>query len=215
MSFRRCELWRSVTSSIIQTILSVSELHRFNLARLADYHRRSGITPCPEDISIQLFYCLHYSTVFPECKHFFQERFDSCAPGAYNGGHTRKEAAAMPERENTCCFTGHREYKLPWGSDENDPRCRKLQQQLFDAVDAVYAAGIRHFICGMANGCDLYFSMPHAICACSTRRSQSRRPSPTPARPTAGGRSCASATPTTCASATIRRSYRRPTPPGA
>lgn len=73
MSFRRCELWRSVTSSIIQTILSVSELHRFNLARLADYHRRSGITPCPEDISIQLFYCLHYSTVFPECKHFFRK----------------------------------------------------------------------------------------------------------------------------------------------
>lgn len=70
---------------------------------------------------------------------------------------TEKEAAAMPERENTCCFTGHREYKLPWGSDENDPRCHKLQQQLFDAVDAVYAAGIRHFICGMANGCDLYF----------------------------------------------------------
>ena len=63
----------------------------------------------------------------------------------------------MPKRENTCCFTGHREYKLPWGSDESDPRCRKLQQQLFDAVDAVYAAGIRHFICGMANGCDLYF----------------------------------------------------------
>ena len=40
---------------------------------------------------------------------------------------TEKEAAAMPERENTCCFTGHREYKLPWGSDETDPRCRKLQ----------------------------------------------------------------------------------------
>ena len=63
----------------------------------------------------------------------------------------------MPEREHTCCFTGYREYKLPWGSDENDPRCRKLQQQIFDAVDAVYADGIRHFICGMANGCDLYF----------------------------------------------------------
>lgn len=27
----------------------------------------------------------------------------------------------MPEREHTCCFTGYREYKLPWGSDENDP----------------------------------------------------------------------------------------------
>ena len=63
----------------------------------------------------------------------------------------------MPEREHTCCFTGYREYKLPWGSDESDPRCRKLQQQIFDAVDAVYADGIRHFICGMAQGCDLYF----------------------------------------------------------
>ena len=70
---------------------------------------------------------------------------------------TEKETAAMPERERTCCFTGYREHKLPWGSDENDPRCRKLQQQIFDAVDAVYADGIRHFICGMANGCDLYF----------------------------------------------------------
>ena len=70
---------------------------------------------------------------------------------------TEKETAAMPEREHTCCFTGYREHKLPWGSDENDPRCRKLQQQIFDAVDAVYADGIRHFICGMANGCDLFF----------------------------------------------------------
>lgn len=112
MSFRRCEQWRFVTSSIIQTILSVSELHRFNLARLADYHRRSGITPCPEDISIQLFYCLHYSTVGKECKYFLQERFDSSAPGAYNGGHHRKEAppcpsaktpAASPATGNTSC----------------------------------------------------------------------------------------------------------------
>ena len=118
---------------------------------------------------------------------------------------TKKEAAAMPERENTCCFTGHREYKLPWGSDENDPRCRKLQQQLFDAVDAVYAAGIRHFICGMANGCDLYFFD-------AARYLRLQHPEVTIE---AAIRSCASAMPTTCASATIRRSYRRPTPPGA
>lgn len=124
---------------------------------------------------------------------------------------TEKETAAMPEREHTCCFTGYREYKLPWGSDESDPRCRKLQQQIFDAVDAVYADGIRHFICGMANGCDLYFSTPRAICASVTRRSRSRRPSPSPDRPTAGGRSCAHAMITTCASATIRRSCRRRT----
>ena len=45
----------------------------------------------------------------------------------------------MPERENTCCFTGHREYKLPWGSDENDPRCRKLQQQTEQVAEKIAA----------------------------------------------------------------------------
>ena len=46
----------------------------------------------------------------------------------------------MPEREHTRRFTGYREYKLPWGGEfENHPRCRKLQQQIFDAVDAVDA----------------------------------------------------------------------------
>ena len=95
----------------------------------------------------------------------------------------------MPERENTCCFTGHREYKLPWGSDENDPRCRKLQQQLFDAVDAVYAAGIRHFICGMANGCDLYFFRRCALSAPAAPRGHDRggHPLRRPGRPLAAG----------------------------
>ena len=87
MSFRRCELME-VRNIFIQTIMSVSELHRFNHIRLADYHRRSGITPCPEDISIQLFnYCLHYSTVPGDCKYFFQERFDRHFFDAYNGCH--------------------------------------------------------------------------------------------------------------------------------
>ena len=63
----------------------------------------------------------------------------------------------MPVPETTCCFTGHRAAKLPWGFQENDPRCVALKQQIYDAVEAVYASGVRHFICGMANGCDLYF----------------------------------------------------------
>jgi len=63
----------------------------------------------------------------------------------------------MPERNITCSFTGHRAAKLPWGFYENDPRCIKLKQQIYDTVEAVYDSGIRHFICGMANGCDLYF----------------------------------------------------------
>lgn len=63
----------------------------------------------------------------------------------------------MHDIETSCCFTGHRATKLPWGFDESDCRCKALKKQIFDAVDAVYDAGIRHYICGMANGCDLYF----------------------------------------------------------
>ena len=63
----------------------------------------------------------------------------------------------MPDMETTCCFTGHRASKLPWKYREDDPRCIRLKQQIYDTVEAVYASGIRHYICGMANGCDLYF----------------------------------------------------------
>ena len=59
--------------------------------------------------------------------------------------------------ELTCTFTGHRAEKLPWGYNENDPRCRRLKQTLYDTLDAVYESGFRKFICGMAEGCDLYF----------------------------------------------------------
>ena len=63
----------------------------------------------------------------------------------------------MPELNTTCCFTGHRASKLPWGFEETDPRCISLKQKLYDAVEAVYDSGVRHYICGMANGCDMYF----------------------------------------------------------
>ena len=63
----------------------------------------------------------------------------------------------MGNRKITCSFTGHRETKLPWGYDENDMRCIKLKHLIGDAIEAVYISGIRHFICGMATGCDMYF----------------------------------------------------------
>ncbi len=61
------------------------------------------------------------------------------------------------EDKNACCFTGHRPEKLPWGTNEADPRCAELKQRIYDAAEAVYLSGIRHFICGMARGCDFYF----------------------------------------------------------
>ena len=61
------------------------------------------------------------------------------------------------DREITCCFSGHRPNKLPWRDDETDPRCIALKTKLADIAEALYDAGMRHYICGMAQGCDMYF----------------------------------------------------------
>ncbi len=63
----------------------------------------------------------------------------------------------MRGRQSSCCFTGHRSGKLPWKYEERDIRCVALKQRMADAVEAAYAEGYRHFLCGMALGCDLYF----------------------------------------------------------
>lgn len=62
------------------------------------------------------------------------------------------------EREQTCCFTGHRPDRLPWGTQEGDSRCQRLKERLNGALDRAYRLGCRHFICGMARGTDLYFA---------------------------------------------------------
>ena len=61
------------------------------------------------------------------------------------------------KRETTCCFTGHRPNKLPWRDNEGDPRCADLKVRLAAALEGAYADGYRHFLFGMALGCDLYF----------------------------------------------------------
>lgn len=64
MSFRRCEQWRFVTSSIIQTILSVSEFFLFKKVtdstaslRVADYTAGWDLHPTPK-IVFHLLYSL-------------------------------------------------------------------------------------------------------------------------------------------------------------
>ncbi|MBR1456200.1 MAG: DUF1273 family protein [Oscillospiraceae bacterium] len=64
----------------------------------------------------------------------------------------------METRENTCCFTGHRPAKLPWGTNETDPRCLALKAEIASRLDGIYQAGYRHFLCGMAIGCDMFFA---------------------------------------------------------
>ena len=62
------------------------------------------------------------------------------------------------DRSKTCCFTGHRPTKLPWGYDERDPRCITLKRSLLREIEALYMQGYCRFISGMALGCDLYFA---------------------------------------------------------
>ena len=55
----------------------------------------------------------------------------------------------------TCCFTGHRPKKLPWGSDEGDIRCVALKSKIKSvAEDLIVAQGYDRFISGMAQGAD-------------------------------------------------------------
>ena len=58
----------------------------------------------------------------------------------------------------SCCFSGHRPNRLPWGSREDDIRCLALKDELSQTLEQLYGRGFRHFICGMALGCDFYFA---------------------------------------------------------
>ena len=56
----------------------------------------------------------------------------------------------------SCCFTGHRPAKLPWGTDEGDERCLRLKARLREVIARAVEDGYTHFICGMAEGCCVY-----------------------------------------------------------
>ena len=61
------------------------------------------------------------------------------------------------DRAVSCCFSGHRTSRLPWKDNEADPRCLALKAKLMAEVERAYEKGFRHFLCGMAQGSDLYF----------------------------------------------------------
>ena len=65
------------------------------------------------------------------------------------------EGMNVRQDEPKCAFTGHRVQKLGLNRENGG---NLLRQKLRDAVLAVYESGIRHFICGMAQGCDMYFA---------------------------------------------------------
>ena len=42
------------------------------------------------------------------------------------------------EKSKTCCFTGHRPNKLPWGDNENAPECLALKASIARKVEEAY-----------------------------------------------------------------------------
>lgn len=59
--------------------------------------------------------------------------------------------------EKTCCFTGLRPRKLPFGSDENDERCIRLKNTLCAKIrELIENEGVTRFISGLALGVDTY-----------------------------------------------------------
>ena len=55
----------------------------------------------------------------------------------------------------TCCFSGHRSQKLPWGTNENDERCLKVIGKTKNLVETAIKRGYERFISGMAIGYDM------------------------------------------------------------
>ena len=58
-------------------------------------------------------------------------------------------------RSKTCCFTGHRPQKLPWGFNENDPRFLAMKERLRSAIVEAIEDGYTYFVSGMALGFDM------------------------------------------------------------
>lgn len=62
----------------------------------------------------------------------------------------------MKVQNATCCFTGHRPQSLPWGTNEQDPRCVRLKDLLRQEIQRLITENnVTHFISGMAIGTDL------------------------------------------------------------
>lgn len=67
-----------------------------------------------------------------------------------------KKTSVAPER--TCCFTGNRPHKLPWGENELDPRCIDVKARMDDELMRLINEGYTLFISGMAQGGDTFFA---------------------------------------------------------
>ena len=59
------------------------------------------------------------------------------------------------DENTTCCFTGMRPQKLPWGFNERDKRCVKMKKELKLYITEAINLGYDTFFTGMALGFDM------------------------------------------------------------
>lgn len=59
-------------------------------------------------------------------------------------------------RSRTCCFTGHRPQKLPFGYDEEHEDCLLLKMKLVVEIEAMRKNGVTTFVSGMSVGVDIW-----------------------------------------------------------
>ena len=55
----------------------------------------------------------------------------------------------------SCCFSGYRPHKLPWGFNEDDIRCVKTSNNAKVKIATAIKKGYNTFYCGMALGFDM------------------------------------------------------------
>ena len=55
-----------------------------------------------------------------------------------------------------CAFTGYRPQKMPFGFNEQDPRCIDFKRRLYDAIEQLIQEGYTHFLSGGALGMDMF-----------------------------------------------------------
>jgi uncharacterized phage-like protein YoqJ len=61
----------------------------------------------------------------------------------------------MNDKQKTCCFSGHRPMKLPFGFYEDSPDFLRLKVRLYYEVDQMREMGVTVFLTGMAQGIDM------------------------------------------------------------
>ena len=72
--------------------------------------------------------------------------------------HVIKNVVRRPAapRSKRVSFTGYRPQKMPFGFDDNDPRCIDFKKRLRDTIESFIWQGYTHFISGGALGMDTY-----------------------------------------------------------